>query len=167
MGIPAVPARFLARFINFWPPLLFAGIRVRRADHRFRFIEAELKLRWWNRNSMGTQFGGSLFSMTDPFYMLMLSRNLGPEYIVWDKAAEIDFLTPGRGTVRASFVLSEARLEEILAATAQGQKFLPVFDVEIIDKAGTLVARVKRVLYVRRKRDSRSGGGVGSAQPPA
>ncbi len=160
----AVSPKILARFINFWPPLLFAGIKVRRFDPKFRSMQVELKLRWWNRNSMGTQFGGSLFSMTDPFYMLMLSRNMGPDYIVWDKAAAIDFILPGRGTVRADFELTEAKLQEIRAVTAGGQKCLPVFDVTITDQAGTVIARVKRTLYVRRKRD-RGGAGAGVGSP--
>jgi acyl-coenzyme A thioesterase PaaI-like protein len=150
--MPAVSPRLLRKFINLWPPLLFAGIRVKASDEQFRYFEVELKLRWWNRNSVGTQFGGSLFAMTDPFYMMMLSQNLGTDYIVWDKAAEIDFVAPGRGTVRAKFHVSPDKLEEIRAATAGGGKYLPQFDVEITDKAGTLIAKVKRVLYVRKKK---------------
>jgi len=149
--MPAVSPQLLRRFINLWPPLLFAGIRVKASDEDFRYFEVELKLRWWNRNSVGTQFGGSLFAMTDPFYMMMLSQNLGTDYIVWDKAAEIDFVAPGRGTVRAKFHVSPDKLEEIRAATAGGGKYLPQFDVEITDKAGTVIAKVKRVLYVRKK----------------
>jgi len=147
-----VSARLARRFINLWPPLLFAGIRVRHADENFRDIEVELKLRWWNRNSMGTAFGGSLFAMTDPFYMLMLQQNLGPTYIIWDQAAEIAFLSPGRGTVRARFTLTKPIIDDILSATASGQKYLPEFSVDITDKAGTLIARVKRVIYIRKKR---------------
>jgi len=150
--MPAISPQLLRKFINLWPPLLFAGIRVKASDDKFRFFEVELKLRWWNRNSVGTQFGGSLFAMTDPFYMLMLSQNLGPGYIVWDKAAEIDYVSPGRGTVRAKFLLTPEKLAQIQAATASGEKTLPVFEVDITDKAGTLIARVKRVLYVRKKK---------------
>jgi acyl-coenzyme A thioesterase PaaI-like protein len=138
--------------MNLWPPLLFAGIRVKVSDVNFRHFEVELKLRWWNRNMMGTQFGGSLFAMTDPFYMLMLSENLGPDYVVWDKAADIDFVAPGRGKVHAKFLVTPERLAEIRAATADGAKYLPVFEVDITDASGTLIAKVKRVLYVRKKR---------------
>jgi acyl-coenzyme A thioesterase PaaI-like protein len=149
--MPLVSPKLLRRFMNFWPPLLFAGIRVRDSTEDFRRFEVELKLRWWNRNGMGTAFGGSLFAMTDPFYMLMLSQNLGPDYVIWDKAADIDFVKPGRGTVRAKFELTAERIAEIVAATAQGAKFLPVFPVEVTDNTGAVVARVNRVLYVRRK----------------
>ncbi|HQU04816.1 MAG: tetrameric acyl-CoA thioesterase [Acidocella sp. 20-57-95] len=146
-----ISQRTLQKFINFWPPLFFAGIRARVVTPDFRYIEAELKLRWWNRNSMGTQFGGSLFAMTDPFYMLMLQQNLGPRYIVWDQAARIDFIAPGRGTVRTKFELTQAQIDDIKTATAGGEKFLPTYSLEIRDKSGSLIASVERTLYVRLK----------------
>jgi acyl-coenzyme A thioesterase PaaI-like protein len=155
--MPLVSPRTLRRFMNFWPPLLFAGIRVRRADADYRFIESELKLRFWNKNAMGSQFGGSLFAMTDPFFMLMLQYNLGETYIIWDKAASIDFISPGRGTVRAQFKLTQGMIDEIVTATAGGEKFLPAYQVEITDKAGTLIAKVSRTLYVRLKPKYRPG----------
>jgi len=96
-------ARTLVRGMHLWPPFLGAGIRLRRMSEDFREAEVELRLGRLNRNAVGTQFGGSLFAMTDPFYAIMLMRNLGREYLVWDKAASIEYLAPGRGTVRARF----------------------------------------------------------------
>lgn len=144
--------RTLRRLMNLWPPLLFAGIRVTRLDDDYRTAEAVLRLGRLNRNWAGVHFGGSLFAMTDPFYMVMLSQILGSDYVVWDKAAAIDFVAPGRGTVRATFRIDDARIAEIRAATADGGKALPVFRVDIRDEAGGLVATVDRTLYVRRKR---------------
>src|SRR6266508_3226810 len=95
----------LLQFINLWPPILGAGIRVHWLDPELRTVDVTMKLRCWNRNFVGTHYGGSLYSMVDPFYMLMLIQNLGSEYIVWDKAATIRFRKPGRGTVRAKFRL--------------------------------------------------------------
>lgn len=138
-------------FINFWPPLLFAGIRIRRITTDYRFIEAELKLRFWNKNAMGTQFGGSLFAMTDPFYMLMLQHNLGDHYITWDKAAYIDYIAPGRGTIRTQFTLTDEMLTDIKTSTASGEKYLPTYQVEIKDHDGTLIAKASRTLYIRLK----------------
>jgi len=142
----------MRRLINLWPPLLCSGIRVRRITPDWREVEVELRLAWWNRNAVGTLFGGSLFAMTDPFYALMLLHNLGPGFIVWDRAAEIDFVAPGRDVARAQFRLPLESLEEIRAATANGDKYLPTFSVDITDRAGRLVSRVNRQLYVRRAR---------------
>ena len=140
------------RLMNLWPPFFFTGIRVVRLTEDWREVDVELRLGRLNRNYVGTHFGGSLFAMTDPFYMLMLVHLLGREYIVWDKAATIDYVTPGRGTVTARFRIDDERLAEIRAATAAGAKALPVFRCDIHNDQGGLVATVDRTLYVRRKR---------------
>lgn len=90
-------ARFLRWALNFYPPYLGAGVRVRHISADLRLVRVKMVLRWYNRNYVGTQFGGSLYSMVDPFFVLMLMENLGPDYIVWDKAANIEFVSPGGG----------------------------------------------------------------------
>lgn len=143
--------KWARRLVNFWPPLFFAGIRARHISADYREIEVRLKLRPHTRNMVGTQFGGSLFAMTDPWYMMMLSYNLGPDYFVWDKSAHIDFLAPGRTEVTAHFHIDDAILSEIRERTVGGHKYLPEFTVTIRDREGQPVARVRRTLYVRAK----------------
>lgn len=137
--------------LNLYPPFIGAGIRVRRLDADWRTIEVEMKLRRWNANYVGSHYGGSLYSMTDPFYMLMLIENLGRDYIVWDKSACIRFRRPAKGTVTASFSVSEAQLDEIRAALETQEKVEPTFEVEVRDAEGKVVAEVQKVLHVRRK----------------
>ncbi len=139
------------RLANIYPPFLGAGVRVRSVSPDFRHIRVEMALRWYNRNYVGTHFGGSLYSMVDPFYMLMLMQVLGPDYIVWDQSAQIAFLKPGRGTLHADFTLTDADLAAIHTKTANGGKYLPEFVVEIRNADEEVVARVKKTLYVRRK----------------
>lgn len=143
----------LRHILNFWPPFLFSGIHVSRLDADYRHARVELRMRPWNRNYVGTHFGGSLFSMTDPFWMLLVMQSLGRDYIVWDKAGEIEFIKPGRGTVRASFDLDDNTLAELRDSTAGGVKCLRWFDTEVVDESGDVVARVRKQLYVRRKRE--------------
>jgi acyl-coenzyme A thioesterase PaaI-like protein len=146
--------RLLLRAINAWPPFLGAGIRVTRLGPHA--VDVEMKLRRWNRNYVGTHFGGSLYAMTDPFFMLMVIESLGPEYLVWDKAATIRFKKPGRGKVRAEFRLSGEQIEEIRRAAAANGKAEPTFVVQVKDEAGDVVAEVEKVIWVRRKdKDSR------------
>ena len=102
----SMPLSVLRLLINSWPPLLGAGIKIKSLSRDYRDIVVNLSLRWYNKNYVGTHFGGSIFAMTDPFYMLMLIKNLGDEYIVWDKAAQIDFKKPGTGVLTAHFVLN-------------------------------------------------------------
>jgi len=145
-------ARQLEKGMKWWPPFLGAGIRVRSLSEDFRDAVVELKLGRLNRNAVGTHFGGSLYAMTDPFFAIMLMHNLGGNYLVWDKAGSIEYVAPGRGTVRARFVLTEQRVAEIRAQAAAGEKVLPEFQVEVRHTEGdALVALVRKTLYVRLK----------------
>lgn len=144
-------AHALRRAVNLWPPFLGAGIRVQHIAPDMKSIDVEMKLRWWNANYVGTHFGGSLFAMTDAFYMLMLMANLGRDYIVWDKAATIRYRKPGKGTVRAEFRLTDAQLDDIREKLKTLPKYEPVFKVEVKDEQGTVIAEVEKLLHVRRK----------------
>lgn len=144
----------MRRLFNWWPPFRAAGIRVRSISPDFRSATVELRMRLFNRNYVGTHFGGSLFAMTDPFFMILMMKNLGPEYVVWDKQGTVRFLKPARGTVTARFVLPEERIHEARAATASGEKFEPKFRVDIVDAAGVTVADVEKTLYIRKRRSA-------------
>jgi hypothetical protein len=139
--------------MNLWPPFLGAGIRVRRLTPDWTEIDVEMKLRWWNRNYVGTHYGGTLYSMADPFFMVMLIQNLGKDYIVWDKSASIRFKKPGRGTVSASFRLSEEQIREIKQAlnSPEKEKIERVFTVEVKDESGLVIAQIEKLLHIRRK----------------
>ena len=137
--------------MSLWPPFLGAGIRVKHIAADYKEVVVSMKLRWYNRNYVGTHFGGSLAAMTDPFYMLMLIHILGSEYIVWDKTSTIDFIAPGRGTVTAHFSLKDEQITEIKESTATGDAYLPEFSVDIVNESGEVVAHVKKILYVRKK----------------
>ena len=150
-----LPIWLIKLLLNLWPPFLGAGIRVHRLSPDFRQAEVRLKLGLGNRNYVGTHFGGSLYAMTDPFYMLMLLRQLGGDYYVWDKEGRIEYIKPGRGLVRARFELSDALLSDIRERTAGGDKYLPEMKVEIRDGDDELVATVHKTLYIKRKPDRR------------
>jgi len=147
----AIPAGVFRRGINLWPPFAGAGIRVTRVAADFREIDVALKLGVLNRNYFGTQFGGSMYAMTDPFFALMLLRNLGPGYVVWDRAGSIRYLRPGRGAVFAHFRLPAAAIARARRATAGGGRHEPTFRVRIVDADGATVAEVAKTLYVRRR----------------
>ena len=146
-------ANGMRRLFNWWPPFRGAGIRVREIAPDFRSATVELRTTLLNRNYVGTHFGGSLFAMTDPFFMIMMMKILGPEYLVWDKQATVRFLKPARGTVVARFRIAEERIAEARAATDAGEKYEPKFTVEIVDSEGVTVADVEKTLYIRRKKN--------------
>ena len=139
------------RFINLWPPFLGAGIKVSKIGKDFNDITVEMKLRKWNKNYVGTHYGGSLFSMTDPFFALIAIRNLGKDYIVWDQESSIKFKKPGKGKVSAHFNISAEKLKELKDLADKNPKVEPTFIVQVKDEQGDVVAEVSKTLYIRRK----------------
>ena len=108
-----------------------------------------LPLSWRTRNYVGTIFGGSLYGAADPMYMIMLIRNLGPAYTVWDKAASIHFRKPGRTTLFGRFVLEEAELREIRRLLETEPSIDRVYIVELADAEGTIHATIEKTIYIR------------------
>lgn len=144
-------ARWFRIYLNCYPPFLGAGIWVERVSADFLAIDVSLALRWYNRNYVGTQFGGSLYAMTDPFFMLMLMQAMGPGYIVWDQAARIEFVSPGKGRVWARFRLAAGEVARLRDEAEAGVPLRPVYTVEVRDEQDELVARVEKTLYIRKK----------------
>lgn len=144
-------AKKLQRMINRYGPYIGAGIKIEYLADDWKELRVAMHMRWYNRNAVGTHFGGSLYSMIDPHYMLMLMKLLGNQYLVWDKAAQIDFIKPGTGTVRATMIVTDAMLKTIYQHTKDGSKYLPEFEVTITDESGAVVAKAMKTLYVRKK----------------
>lgn len=139
------------RLLNLWPPFLFNSIRVLKVSDDWGEARVVLRLRPWNRNYVRTQFGGNLFAMTDPFWMLLVMHQLGSDYLVWDKAGAIDFVAPGREDVYAHFKLEPTVVEELRAAAADGGKVLRWFETDVATASGEVIARVRKQVYVRLK----------------
>lgn len=146
--------RKLIKNVNRYPPFIGMGIRMTSFRDDFTRFEVELRARWYNRNLFGTHFGGALYAMADPFYVFIVTVNLGRGYIVWDKSAAIDFLKPAKGTIRGVFEICEERLKEIRSEVDELGKNTYQFETELVDETGLVVARVKKEVYVRVKANS-------------
>ncbi|HUP61039.1 MAG TPA: DUF4442 domain-containing protein [Thermoanaerobaculia bacterium] len=143
--------RRLRWMFNLFPAYRGTGARVRYIADDFREVRIELRLSWRTRNYVGTIFGGSMYGAVDPMYMIMLIRILGSGYVVWDKAARIRFRKPGRGTLQATFRITEEEIEAVREAAAGGEPIDRVYQVELTDKDGIVHASVEKVIYIRRK----------------
>jgi hypothetical protein len=141
----------MMKLIGFWPPYFGTGISVSHFSPDLTEIDVEMRLRPWNRNYMGTHFGGSIYAMVDPFLMLMLIHQLGPNYVVWDKSALIKFKKPGLGRIYAQFRLSVSEVNQIKKNLETTRKIEPVFQVLIKNDLGEIVSEVEKVLYIRNK----------------
>ncbi|MCO5232973.1 MAG: DUF4442 domain-containing protein [Chitinophagales bacterium] len=138
-----------AKLINFYPPFLGANIQLEECNENLTQFQVKLSLNRWNKNVMGTHFGGSLYAMCDPFYMWILMENLGKDFIVWDKAATIQFKKPGTGTVRAIFEISIEQIENIRKEVIELGKNDYHFSTVVKNENGQIVAEVDKTVYVR------------------
>ena len=148
----AMTPRRLRRVLRWWPPFVFSGIRVLEIADDWSSARIELRRRWYTANYVGTHFGGSLFAMTDPFWMIMVMETLGRGYTVWDKAADIEFIKAVREPVYAQIRVDPVAIAELRSAMASGEKVLRWFETEIRTAAGELVARSRKQLHVRLRR---------------
>lgn len=149
---PTDNADGLRELLNGWGPFKAQRLEVLEVGGDWSHAVIRMGLEADNGNYFGTAFGGTLFSMVDPFFVILAVRQLGEDYVVWDKAAEITFVKPGTSAVTARVEMPAGVIEEIRLAAADGDKVLRWFDVDMIDEEGDVVARARRQLYVRKKK---------------
>ena len=143
--------KLLKLVLNFYPPYLGAGVKVTYISEDWKELHVSMSLRWFNRNAVGTHFGGSLYSMIDPHLMLLLMQLLGDDYLVWDKTADIEFVKASKSKVTSIIKVTNDDLEVIKNKTCDGEKYFSNFVVEIRDVKNDLVAIVRKTIYVRKK----------------
>lgn len=144
---------------NLFPAYRGTGGRITYIAHDWAEVHVRVRLGWRTRNYVGTIFGGSMYGAVDPIYMIMLMKRLGPGYVVWDKAATIRFLKPGRGTLRARFVLPDREVEEVRELLLGRRSVDRTYGVDLVDEEGDACATVEKVLYVRRRDGEWRAGG--------
>jgi hypothetical protein len=152
----------LKSILNWWPPFWGAGIRVVELQNDFRYARVQMPLRFYNQNYVGVHFGGSLYAMCDPFYMLLLinvlnnnaksSLKKSGDFIVWDKAASIEYVKPGIGTMTAEFRITDEILNSIYSMKPDTKQFIDL-TVNVTDEKGDIVAKLIKTEYVKRKPD--------------
>jgi hypothetical protein len=147
--------RLLRWGFNLFPAYRGTGARITYIASDMREVRIKLPLSWRTRNYVGTIFGGSLYGSVDPIYMIMLIHLLGPDYIVWDKAATIRFRKPGRSTLYATFRVSDEELDTIRGATRDGP-IDRIYGVDLVDSEGVVHASLEKTIYIRRHPESRA-----------
>ena len=136
---------------NFFPAYRGTGDRIDYIADDWREMRVRLPLSWRTRNYVGTIYGGSIYASIDPIYMLMLMKILGPEYVVWDKAAKIRFRKPGTDTLYADFRLSPEEIDEIKRLAENARSVDRIYNVQLKDKAGVVHAQIEKTLYISKK----------------
>ncbi len=150
-----MPESFKSRrfrwMFNFFPAYRGTGGRVVYIADDFHEVRVKLPLNWRTRNYVGTIYGGSIYASVDPIYMLMLIHILGPEYVVWDKAAKIRFKKPGKDTLYVDFQLSPEEIGEIKKLAETERSVDRIYKLELKDKNGVVHAFIEKTLYIAKK----------------
>lgn len=142
----------LLRFaFNFYPCYRRTGARLTYVADDYSEVRIKLPLNWRTRGYWGTLFGGSMYGAIDPVLLVMLARRLGPDYVVWDKAATIDFRKPGRAALYARFRIEEAEIAELKRLLEHEGRIERSWPIELTDAHGTVHAAFTKTLHLRRR----------------
>jgi len=136
---------------NIFPAYRGSGARVLYISDDYRELRVKIPLSWRTKNYVGTIYGGSMYAGIDPIYMLMLIRNLGKDYVVWDKSATIRFKRPGKETLFAEFYLTQEELSEIKHQLETKKSVDRIYTVELTDKNGKVHCIIEKTLYIAKK----------------
>lgn len=154
--MPLLTPHFLKLRLNTYAPYIGAGIKIDHISLDQGLCVVSMELTTLNKNIVGTQFGGSLYSMVDPFYMLMLMHQLGSNYVVWDKSSHIDFIAPGNSRVTARMKIPSTEVITIQELAKDGEPVFREYKVDIVDDQQKLIATVTKTLYIRLRKYSKS-----------
>ena len=135
---------------NLGPAHLVGGIRVEHIAGDWRSITVALQPRGLRFSRREAHSGAALYAMTDPFPTLMVRHLMGPGFLVWDRAGSVELLAAARGRVWARIELDEDDVQRLHRMTADGARHLHVLSIDIRDAEGMAVARVEKMIYVRR-----------------
>ncbi|MGM8889515.1 DUF4442 domain-containing protein [Psychrobacter sp. 1Y1] len=154
--MPLLTPHLLKLRLNTYAPYIGAGIKIDHISLDQGLCVVSMGLNTLNKNIVGTQFGGSLYSMVDPFYMLMLMHQLGSNYVVWDKSSHIDFVAPGNSKVTARMKIPSSEIITIQELAKEGEAVFREYKVDIVDEQQKLIATVTKTLYIRLRKYSKS-----------
>ncbi len=154
--MPLLTPHLLKLRINTYAPYVGAGIKVEHIDLDQGLCVVSMGLNALNKNIVGTQFGGSLYSMVDPFYMLMLMHQLGSTYVVWDKSSHIEFIAPGNSRVRTRMKIPSREIATIQKLAKDGDAVFREYKTDIVDDQEKIIATVTKTIYIRLRKHSKS-----------
>ena len=135
---------------NFFPAVWASGGKYTYVSEDMRELHLKLPLNLRSRNYIGTIFGGSMFSATDPMFFMMLIKNL-PGYIIWDKASSIRYKKPGRDVLYTKTKITQEDIDSIVEELKSKDKLDRVFTLDLIDTAGDGCATIKKNIHIRHK----------------
>jgi acyl-coenzyme A thioesterase PaaI-like protein len=146
-----VPFWIYWRSLNLLPHLRATGGRVTRVSKDWTELDVKLPLNRRTRNGQGTTFGGSIYSACDPYVMWMLQRQLGNDYVIWDKGARISFKRPGTETLWARFRIPREVAAGVKRQADENNSHVYKHSIDLKDAGGRIYATIDKTVYVARR----------------
>ena len=135
-----------------WSPMYRRSTgRVKTVSPDCKRVEVQIPHSWKNVNYVGSIFGGSMLSATDPIMMIQLIQILGDDYVVWDKSVTMRFKRPARERLYVVFEFSDAELDEIRSAADANGEVDWEKELELKTKDGLVCAVASKTLYIATK----------------
>jgi acyl-coenzyme A thioesterase PaaI-like protein len=127
------------------------GGRVKYIATDWSEVKLVIPLNWRTRNYVGTIFGGSMYGAIDPMFMIMLIQRLGQDFVVWDKAATIQFKRPGKSKLFAHFLIPDEEVSYIHEELKNNRSVDRVYSVDLKDAEDNICANIQKTIYIRKK----------------
>ena len=135
-----------------WSPMYRRSTgKIITVSNNLHNIKIKIPLSWKNKNYVGSIFGGSMLSATDPIYMIQLMKILGDNYIVWDKAATIKYKRPGKETIFCEFKFSPEEIVNIKKNVENKGEVDIIKTTNIVNKNSDVIAELSKTIYVATK----------------
>lgn len=135
-----------------WSPMYKRSTgKVIEVSEDLHIVKIKIPLSWKNKNYVGSIFGGSMLSATDPIYMIQLMNILGNDYVVWDKAATIKYKRPGKETIFCEFIFTKEDILNIKNDVKSKGEIDIVKTPKIVTKDGVIIAELSKTIYVASK----------------
>ncbi|MEK6782841.1 MAG: DUF4442 domain-containing protein [Bacteroidota bacterium] len=147
-------------FMNLYPMYFGTGGKILFWSGDSTEVHVRIRRSIWTYNYVGTIFGGSMFSATDPFYMLMLYRIFSDDFVIWDRSAQIKFIKPSKVTLFTRYSLSQDILDSIKKEVSEKGENNYLFKIELLDCQGAIYALIERTVYIATKEYYRNKKGM-------
>lgn len=146
------PSTIFKKGFNLSPMYRRSTGRVIETSDDLLNVKVKIPISYKNKNYVGSIFGGSLFSATDPILMIQLIQILGDKYVVWDKSANIKFKRPAKEDSYIDFDLTLNEITSIKNRIKEEKEIDLEKEILITNKEKTTVfAEVSKTIYIADK----------------
>ncbi len=137
-----------AHRLESYPPFKSMNIKVLALDEQWRQVRILLPLEPQNLNPGGTLFGGAMASLADPIAALACAQRF-PDYTVWTKRLQLDFLRPGNEDLILQFDFPDELHQQIETILAEKGSHTPHFEYGFYRTDGTHCCQISCEVAIR------------------